>query len=240
MSCKVCDVERIYKRFRAVLARGGHASRRYRRTAKMPVTPPAKTRKMRSVFQRLIEGHELAYVEQVARSMEHSPGGCDSGSGPRACSRHVRTQRAVTEKSPLDVYQSSIVPDSREPLLRVPRRRLRQGQGRVRPPRDRRADPQARAVAQGAAQHARRSHARRTQAAPLGPRTGSSSSTGSSTTCSASIRAQSRSGPRHGASPESRRVPQHGARICSASTTTPTTNSRRTIRASASTTSAMR
>ena len=102
-------------------------------------------------------------------------------------------------------------PHPRKALLRVPRRRLRQGQGRVRHAGYRRADPEARSVAPGAATIRAPAHARGKEAAPLGRRTEPARALDQVRRVQ-DRSAQSRSGPRDRAPPQSRRIPQHRAR----------------------------
>ncbi len=124
----------------------------------------------------------------------------------------LASPRPTRKTPPSREYQAVIAPYPRKALLRVPRRRLRQGQGRVRHAgnqRDRSSKPDlwlrvlnnTRAGLMPAEQKPRLSRRRAAEARTLDQvrRVQDRS-------------AQSRSGPRHGAPAQSRGIPQHGAR----------------------------
>src|SRR5688572_19170311 len=74
----------------------------------MPVTPRGKTRKMRSVFSLMIEGHEQ--VISTNRAFHSAPLAIALGLMTAALLSAAGSSGAVTEKSAVGVYQSSVLP----------------------------------------------------------------------------------------------------------------------------------
>ena len=74
----------------------------------MPVTPRGKTRKMRSVFRLMFEGHEQ--VISTNRAIHRAPLAIALALMTAALLSAAGSSGAVTEKSPVGVYQSSVLP----------------------------------------------------------------------------------------------------------------------------------
>src|SRR5688572_25485323 len=89
-----CDADSIYKRFGAVLAR----------PPKMPVTPRDKTCRMRRVFQRFSRDYQPVFSNQYAFGK--------AAITVALALAHMSAVHAqgITEKSPIGVYHSTIVP----------------------------------------------------------------------------------------------------------------------------------